>query len=89
NINDIVKVVGWHNNAPLLEFLHKGGNISSFTGEKITESQVTKAVLNAAQQLGVRARFFTVVPQFRPEPHYEVLIEYVAESDPQSASGEL
>ena len=75
NINDIVKVVGWQNNAPLIEFLHKGGNISSFTGEKITESQVTKAVLSASRRLGVRTRFFTVVPQFRPEPHYELLIE--------------
>ncbi|HEY9757814.1 MAG TPA: GH3 auxin-responsive promoter family protein [Oculatellaceae cyanobacterium] len=78
NINDIVKVVGWHNNAPLLEFLHKGGNISSFTGEKITESHVTKAVLSASNKLGLRTQFFTVVPHFRPEPHYELLIEYIA-----------
>jgi hypothetical protein len=77
NINDIVKVVGWHNNAPLLEFLHKGGNISSFTGEKITESHVTKAVLSASTKLGLRTQFFTVVPKFRPEPHYELLIEYI------------
>jgi hypothetical protein len=76
NINDIVKVIGWHNNAPLLEFLHKGGNISSFTGEKITETQVTRAVLRAAQELDRKVRFFTVVPVFRPEPHYELLIEF-------------
>jgi hypothetical protein len=75
NINDIVKVVGWHNNAPLLEFLHKGGNISSFTGEKITESQVTEAVKKAAEGLKVRIRFFTVLPKFRPEPHYHLFVE--------------
>jgi hypothetical protein len=87
NINDIVKVVGWHNNAPLLEFLHKGGNISSFTGEKITESQVTKAVLRAAQELNKKVRFFTVVPVFRPEPHYELLVEFSEETEQSGGIG--
>ena len=53
NINDIVKVVGWHNRTPLLEFQHKGGNISSFTGEKLTESQVTDALLAITTQCQV------------------------------------
>ncbi len=75
NLNDIVKIVGWHNGTPLLEFLHKGGNISSFTGEKITESQVTNAVRDAAEELALPIRFFTVIPQFRPEPHYQAWLE--------------
>lgn len=75
NINDIVKVVGHHNQAPVLEFLHKGGNICSFTGEKITESQVTQAMYNVGKKLNLNIRFFTVIPQFRPQPHYEVWIE--------------
>jgi len=75
NINDIVKVVGWHNQTPLLEFQHKGGNISSFTGEKLTESQVTQAVQSAAVDCSFRIRFFSVIPQFRPEPHYQLWFE--------------
>lgn len=75
NINDIVKVVGWHNRAPLIEFQHKGGNISSFTGEKVTESQVTEAVSDSCAKLGLAVRFFTVVPQFKPEPHYQLWVE--------------
>ncbi len=75
NINDIVKIAGWHNKAPLIEFLHKGGNISSFTGEKLTESQVTEAVSAAIQVCGLKLRFFTVIPKFRPEPHYELWCE--------------
>lgn len=75
NINDIVRVSGWHNKAPLIEFLHKGGNISSFTGEKLTESQVTNAVTAATRACHVKLRFFTVVPKFRPEPHYELWCE--------------
>jgi hypothetical protein len=84
NINDIVKVVGWHNKTPLLEFLHKGGNISSFTGEKITESQVTDATSALLKQTGTKARFFSVVPSFRPEPHYQLWLEL--ESDPSDLS---
>ncbi len=76
HINDIVKVVGWHNSTPLIEFLHKGGNISSFTGEKLTESQVTEAMLATQKDLNFRARFFTLLPVFRPEPHYELYLEF-------------
>jgi hypothetical protein len=75
NINDIVRVTGWHNQIPLLEFLHKGGNISSFTGEKLTESQVTQAVSDSTRIEGTPLRFFTVIPEFRPEPHYQLWLE--------------
>jgi hypothetical protein len=75
NINDVVKVTGFYNRTPMFEFQYKGGNVSSFTGEKITELQVTASVVRAANHLGRRLRFFTVIPQFRPEPHYEVWVE--------------
>ena len=75
NINDVVKVTGFYNATPLLEFQYKGGNISSFTGEKITELQVTMAVQEAALAAGLKLRFFTVVPVFRPDPHYQVWLE--------------
>jgi hypothetical protein len=89
NINDIVKVAGWHNKAPLIEFLHKGGNISSFTGEKLTESQVTEAVSAAVQQLGLKLRFFTVIPKFRPEPHYELWCEAFSDDSAELMTSEL
>jgi hypothetical protein len=76
NLNDVVKVVGWHNKTPLLEFLYKGGNICSFTGEKITETQVTEAVLSTTQGLNLSVNFFTVIPEFEPFPHYELWIEF-------------
>jgi hypothetical protein len=59
-----------------LEFQHKGGNISSFTGEKVTESQVTAAASATIAATAASLRFFTVIPQFRPEPHYEVWAEF-------------
>jgi len=75
NINDVVKVTGFYNQTPMFEFQYKGGNVSSFTGEKVTELQVTASVVRAADKVGRRLRFFTVIPQFRPEPHYEVWVE--------------
>lgn len=75
NINDVVKVTGFHNNAPAIEFQHKGGNISSFTGEKISESQVTQALSRTLAATGIKLRFFTVIPEFQPSPHYRLLVE--------------
>lgn len=91
NINDVVKVTGYHNRTPLLDFQYKGGNICSFTGEKITELQVTESMQAALNRSNSGVRFFTVIPQFRPEPHYELWIEPEATSasDNDSRQGEL
>ncbi len=90
HINDVVKVVGFHNQTPLLEFQYKGGNVHSFTGEKLSELQVTTAMAAALSEMGLKARFFTLVPQFRPQPHYELWIEPEGNSyfdAPQLGSG--
>jgi hypothetical protein len=75
HINDVVKVTGKYHKCPLLEFQYKGGNISSFTGEKITELQVTDAMRAALAATDSSCRFFTLIPEFRPNPHYKLLIE--------------
>src|SRR5207248_10531545 len=77
NINDIVKVVGFHNCAPLLEFQCKGSNMWSFTGEKISELQVTQAMSRTLSSHRISAAFFTAVPLFQPEAHYEIWLEPV------------
>lgn len=81
NINDVVRVTGKHNNAPLIEFQHKGGNVHSFTGEKLTESHVTQAMKKVTDELNLSVRFFTLIPEFKPEPHYRLLCEL---NDPNS-----
>lgn len=75
HINDVIKVVGLHHNCPLIEFQYKGGNISSFTGEKLTELQVTDAMRSALRQHQLDCRYFTVLPEFRPNPHYKLMFE--------------
>jgi len=84
NINDVVKVTGFHNNTPLIEFQYKGGAIFSFTGEKVTELQVTESVKLAMEEQSLQARFFTVVPEFQPLPHYSLWLEANATVDVES-----
>lgn len=85
HINDVIKVVGHHHNCPLIEFQYKGGNISSFTGEKLTELQVTQAMQSALTETSSSCRFFTLLPEFRPHPHYKLLLEF----EPEQKSPEM
>ncbi|MFO0428179.1 MAG: GH3 auxin-responsive promoter family protein [Planctomyces sp.] len=64
HIQDVVRCVGWHGSAPLLEFRHKGAHIASITGEKIAESQVVEAVRDASLQCGLTLRLYTLTPEW-------------------------
>ena len=76
NIFDVVRVVGWHNQAPMLEFLNKGAHVSSITGEKISESQVSRAVDRALGDLSMTLTAFTLAPCCDDRmPYYVLLIE--------------
>ncbi|MBY0550858.1 MAG: GH3 auxin-responsive promoter family protein [Candidatus Obscuribacterales bacterium] len=74
-INDVVQVTGTYKNTPLLEFQYKSGNVCSFTGEKLTELHVTRAMTDVLATRGWSCRYFTLIPVFRPLPHYELLFE--------------
>jgi GH3 auxin-responsive promoter len=68
-------VEGEHAGMPLLGFRHRAGRVHSFTGEKLTEYQVTLAVQRAAQALGVGLQGFMAVPMWESPPYYEVRAE--------------
>jgi GH3 auxin-responsive promoter len=75
DLEDVVRVEGEHAGMPLLSFRHRAGRVHSFTGEKLTEYQVTLAVQVAAQAIGVRLQGFVVVPTWHNPPYYEVRAE--------------
>jgi hypothetical protein len=80
DIRDVVRCRGFHRQAPLLEFLHKGAHMSSMTGEKLAESQVVRAVGSAVEALGLRLSHFTLCPVFADPatssgPGYRLLVE--------------
>lgn len=75
NIYDLVRCVGFHNRAPILEFLNKGAHFSSLTGEKLSEHQVITAVQAAQQALGLRFRSYLLLPAWGDPPSYVLLVE--------------
>jgi hypothetical protein len=75
NIHDLVRCVGFHGEAPIIEFLNKGAHFSSLTGEKLSEHQVIAAVQSAQLALGLRLNSYLLLPSWGEPPHYELLVE--------------
>jgi GH3 auxin-responsive promoter len=75
NISDLVRCVGYHGQAPLLEFLNKGAHYSSMTGEKISEHQVITAVEAAQRTASVPVGSYLLVPVWDDTPYYALLVE--------------
>ena len=81
DLGDIVRVERKHFEMPVLSFLHRAGRVYSFTGEKLTELQVTHAVRAAADQQRITLRSFTAVPVWQLPPRYDLFVESDAALD--------
>jgi hypothetical protein len=75
NIGDLVRVVDFYNQTPMIEFLNKGAHISSLTGEKLTERQVVEAIEIVGKQMGSRIECFQVQPKWADPPYYVLTVE--------------
>jgi len=75
DIGDLVRVVDFYNETPMIEFLNKGSHTSSVTGEKLTERQVIEAMGQTGRELGLAIDSFLVQPQWAEPPHYCLLLE--------------
>jgi hypothetical protein len=58
DMNDIAEVVDRHHRAPTLTFIQKGKGVTNITGEKLHESQLIAAVVNAGRGDVPGAGFF-------------------------------
>jgi len=74
-IHDLVRCVGFHGKAPLIEFLNKGAHFSSMTGEKLSEFQVVSAMKEAAAATGTRLKSYLLLPKWGDPPSYHLLVE--------------
>lgn len=81
DIEDVVRVERFEGRMPVLSFLQRAGRVHSFTGEKLTEHQVTLAVGAAAAATGLHLSGFTAVPYFKLPPFYEVRAELARPAD--------
>ena len=77
DINDVIRVVDFYHDVPLIEFVRKGRGMTSLTGEKLAEQQVTAAMLAAIEGLGSdeAIRHFSAVPVFGSPPRYAFFLE--------------
>jgi hypothetical protein len=85
DIRDVVRCTGFHQATPRLEFLNKGSQISSITGEKISEAQVVWAVRAAVAALDLHLSHFTVAPVWGDPPGYRLLVETGELPSPEAA----
>ncbi len=78
-MNDLMEVTGFHGETPVLRFLHKGKGMVSFTGEKLSETQVIEAVERALPDRRGAYEFIAAVGEVPDErPRYAFLIEFDA-----------
>ncbi len=75
NISDVVRCTGRFNDTPMLEFLNKGSQFSSLTGEKLSEFQVSRAVEHGLTELELSLKAFTLAPCWAEPPYYSLLVE--------------
>jgi len=58
DINDVVRVAGFYNQTPLIEFVRKGRDVTNITGEKLHVNQVIQAMAQAQNAAGMAVQNF-------------------------------
>jgi hypothetical protein len=78
-LGDIVRVEGYHNQAPILSFSHRIGTLLDLASEKVSESQVFRALQealhNQAGEVNVLIDYTTYPRVNRAPPRYEFYLE--------------
>jgi hypothetical protein len=67
---------------PWVHFVHRDGIFHSFTGEKITESQVTQSIQQGMAECGLETGLYLCGPRWGEPPNYVVVAEAAAPSKP-------
>jgi len=75
DINDVVRVVDFYRNTPVIQFVRKGQGMTSITGEKLTESQVTGALVDVVGAGGYEVEHFTACVEWGDPPRYAFYAE--------------
>jgi len=77
DMNDIIEVLGFYENTPLISFVQKGKGVVSFTGEKLYESQVLSSVNQAFISRQGKYEFIAAVGEMHDDkPRYVFLTEF-------------
>ena len=82
-MKDVVRVAGWFERAPMIEFVRKSGNLMSVTGEKVSDAHVLAAATIAARACGVAIAGAGATVEMSDPPRYIALIEREGETAPR------
>jgi hypothetical protein len=77
DINDVVRVTGFYNRTPLIEFVRKGRDVANITGEKLHVNQLMQAMAEAERATGVRVRHYRGFADSE-KSRYAFLVEFDA-----------
>ncbi|MFA6320468.1 MAG: GH3 auxin-responsive promoter family protein [Candidatus Omnitrophota bacterium] len=80
DIDDVIRVNGFFNKTPVIEFVQKAHNAVSLTGEKVYESHINEAVSGAIAEHNLSVASFSACLRSGNVPHYAFLVEF--NSDP-------
>jgi hypothetical protein len=84
HIFDVVRVSGFYNRTPLVEFLSKGTHFSNLTGEKLSEYHVTKSVEQVLHKQNITLTTYSMAPCWDSEqPFYGFFVERCDVPNPQ------
>lgn len=72
-LDDVVRVHGFSDQAPVVEFLYRAGKVASLAGEKLTENQVVSAVKTLAAREGWNCHDFLLTPTWDEPPYYRFM----------------
>jgi len=75
DIGDRVRLRGYWGEAPIIEFLHRGAHVSSVTGEKLTEWQVTSAFDRTCHAVQPGVTEFVLAPVWGDPPYYRLHVD--------------
>jgi hypothetical protein len=76
DIRDLVKVIGFYEGTPVLQFLGKGNHFSNLTGEKLSEHHVTRSIDAVTRSQGIGPGTYSLAPVWDDaQTHYALFIE--------------
>jgi hypothetical protein len=76
HISDLVRVTGFYNRTPQIEFLSKGTHFANITGEKLSEYHVTQAMEQVLRGLNLSLTAYSLAPCWDEElPYYGLFVE--------------
>lgn len=76
HISDLVRVTGFYNKTPLVEFLGKGNRFANLTGEKLSEYQVCRAMDATALTIPQPITAYSLAPCWDDvQPYYGLFLE--------------